>query len=224
VAQPLLTTPGKVKSWLRDTVHEKQEWIIELLIESASSMIREVTGRSFTSPRETNVLREQRTYGTDNVYFDELVAPGDILGVADENGVALIYDADFGSDPVKKGCTITIEPAGSYGSWRNGGLLALPPDHGELFLTEISYPTYLYDSLPRKIVLRGNFGWEEIPAEIEFATRRTVGTWFKEEVARYSADAFISRGRVFEPEALPPLVQSQLSKTGWIAKEEALVF
>src|SRR5215207_1673122 len=227
MAQPNLTDSQSVLDWLRDPVPENKRWIIEEYIAVASSMIREVTKRRFTEPRELDVIREYRTYGTDIVYVDEVFSESDLISVVDENGVYLTYDADFDRiDPVTQGCELVLQPTGfaSGSSWRNGGLLALPPDHGELFITELSYPVGALaggSDFPRKVLVRGNFGWEKIPAEIEFAARRTVGTWFREEIARYTADAFISRGRVFEPEALPPMVQSQLSKTGWITERVA---
>ena len=224
MAQPDLTTLTKVKEYLRDPQGPGADWQIEQLISSASSLMRQVTKRRFTSPRETGVLREYRPYGTNAVYIDEVCSPSDILGVTDESGISLAYDADFHSDdPLTKGATLTVEPVGYGSSWSNGGLLSLPPDHGDLFLRELSVPLVGIGAYPRKVLVTGNFGYTTIPAEIEFAARRTVGVWFKEEIARYTADAFISRGRMFEPEALPPITMAQLERTGWIVKQPVMV-
>jgi hypothetical protein len=196
------------------------EEVLQALIETASDLVREVTRRRFTVPRELGTTREFRTYGSESIYVDELVASADILGVVDESGNTLIYDADFDfTDPITKGATLRVARAGAY--WLSGGLSSLPPDHSDLFLTEL-WGTEMYSKSPPKVFVMGNFGYAAVPKDIEFATRQAVAVWFREEISRYTADTFISRGRMFEPDTLPPLTMAKLRGAGWIVRD--LVF
>lgn len=219
MAQPTLTTVPKVKAWLSDPIDAKREIIIQDYVTTASRMIRQVTGRRFTSPRVTSVTREFPTYETDTVYVDEVFAASDIITVTDEHDLALPYEIDWDEDGgIVKGAEITVTPLGGSGDY---GLLGLPADHSDLFITELN--AYAIRRHAKRIKVTGNFGYAAIPEDVEFAARRTVGVWFKEEVSRYTADAFISRGQVFEPDALPSIALSQLRGAGWVIEEPVMV-
>lgn len=231
MASPDLTTVQKVKDYLRkQDMSEQSEIILQDFIVIASRMVRAATKRRFTAPRETNVIREFRTYGNHEVYVDEVLSPSDITSVTDESGMSVSYDADFEEEKgPARGCTIELSPWLSDGY---GGIQGLPEDHADMFITEwrprTSGPVY-----PRKIFVRGNFGYNEdfatpgnplgLPSDIEFATRRAVALWFKEEIAHYTDDAFISRGRQFDPEELPPLSMATLKGGDWIVRDTVLV-
>jgi hypothetical protein len=138
---------------------------------------------------------------------------------------------------VVKGAELEIAPLGSYlgSSGISGGFAGgagaghswLPPDHGELFITEIRPSSNGGNRYPQKVIVTGNFGYGgplgRIPDDVEFATRRAVAAWYKEEIARYTADAFISRGRMFEPDVLPPVSLAQLRGAGWIVEDPVMV-
>jgi hypothetical protein len=223
MAQPDLTTVGKVKDVLRDPVGPRDEIILQDLVTTASRMIRQITGRRLTSPRATGITREFPTYDTSTVYVDEVFSEDDITSVTDENGVSLVYEADWDDDGgIVKGVELTVSQLDLVDAY---GIRGLPPDHGELFTTELRgyYGGLRY---PKKVRVSGNFGYAAgtLPGEVEFAARQAVAVWFREEVARYTADAFISRGQVFEPEALPAIALSKLRATGWIIEESVVMF
>lgn len=219
MAQPDLTTLQRVKDYLRSPVGENAEVVLQDMIRVASRMIRRETRRRFTSPVEVGVSRTLNVYGNSFVYVDELRSPADLISVSGEDGLSVLYKTDFEeTDGDPKGCT--IELADDATAFATAGLSGrrLPADHGDLFIRELGGYPY-WGGLPDSITVTGNFGWPEIPEDIAFAAVRTVALWFKEEIAHYTDDAFISRGRQFNPEALPPITMAMLRGGDWIVEE-----
>lgn len=214
MAQEPLTTVTKVKDYLRQPVGENAELMLSDFATIASRMVREFTRRRFTTPRTTEV-REFRTYGLDTVYVDELLSAADVISVTGEDGVPLEADLDFSETlggSQAKGCVLRVQPL--YATY--GGLSNLPQDHGDLFIR--NFAGAQEDPSPKLVRVEATFGYDPlgadgeypIPPDVEFATRRAVALWYKEEIAHYTQDAFISRGRMFEPEMLPPISASML--------------
>ena len=216
MAQPLLTTVPRVKEYLRANVGANGEEVLHDFITAASERIREFTGRRFTSPRVTET-REFRAYGLGEVYVDEVFERADIISVTDKFGFPTPYDVDFGASPVKRGATLRPVSLGM-----RYGIQGLPGDHADHFIRELRGDAAHY--LPDTILVTGRFGYPEgqLPADIKFETMRCVATWWKEEVAHYTADAFISRGRFFPPDELPPIVMAGLRRNWKIDREVAV--
>lgn len=209
MALPDLTSVDRVKEYLRTNVGEHGTSVLRDFVGTASRLIRRYTGRRFTSPRilETRVFRP---YGMGTVHIDEVFSTDDITAVVDENGVEVLYDLDFGTDPQPYG--VDMQPQSLATRF---GITGLPEQHCDNFIRELRGP--YVNSLPEKISVTATFGYGEdtegnplIPPDIEFAARRAVAIWWKEEVAHYTDDAFISRGRIFLPEELPPIVIATL--------------
>lgn len=212
MAQPELTTLPSLEDYLRVPLGgTPAENVLTGLIQAASRSIRQHTGRRFTTP-PTPEARKYMTYGYSDVYVDEVFSEEDIASVVDSSGMAVSYEIDFGNEPDPHGATLQIKRASdSY------GISGLPSQHVDNFVRELR-PGW-ESALPAWVLVTGTFGYPQggIPAEIEFAANRCVATWWKENVAQYTDDAFISRGRVFPPEELPPVVVASLK--GWVARK-----
>jgi hypothetical protein len=217
VAQPLLTSVPKVIDYLNSPVSEDGQRILKDYIHIASGLVRKYTGRRFSSPRDEGVTREFYMYGRTRTYIDEVFSAADITAVTDEYGVALNYTLDFGNEYPSQGADLTITPL-----YQEFGVKGLPADHSDFFIRELG--GVATQSVPTAIRVTGDFGYEEgaIPREVEFATRRTVALWYKEEVANYTEGAFISRGREFNPEELPAIVLGMLEST-WKVDRAVLI-
>lgn len=217
--QPDLTTPQKVKDYLRHDPGEQGERVLQDYIQIASRLVRSATKRRFTSPPEEGVTRTYYTYGQGSVYIDELRSPPDLTGISDDVDMPVYYELtwDWASDEIV-GAELNLRPS-TFSSESDFGF---PPDHADLFITEVR-PSVM-TRYPVALKVTGTFGYEEgtIPEDVEFATRRAVALWFREEIAHYTDDAFISRGRQFNPEMLPPITMAMLRGSGWVV-EEALV-
>lgn len=224
--RPLLTDVPRVKEYLRSPIGEGGELILERFCTVASRLIRRETGRKFTVPRIATT-REFRTYDFSTVYVDEVFSVADITSVTDSTGLALNYDLDwdggdqnFPEDDPPMGATLEVKPLGL-----DFGITGLPEDHADYFIRDIRGDALI--KYPEIVRVTGTFGYEEdgnpfeIPEEIRFAATRAVALWFKEEIAHYTEDAFISRGREFTPEALPPIVMATLRD--WVAKYPVVV-
>lgn len=211
MAMPDLTTLERVKAYLRAEIGANGEEVLNDFIVIASSLVRKHTKRRFTSPRVTET-REYHSYGRSVVHIDEVFSAADITAVKDQAGLDVLCELDFGGDPEPYG--VDLEPRSLAMVY---GVQGLPPQHNDNFIRELRGDAA--NDLPEKILVTATFGYGEnaeleplYPPEIEFAARQAVSIWWKEEVAHYSEDAFISRGRIFEPEDLPPVVRGKLRK------------
>lgn len=224
MAEPL-TTVARVREYLRTSFNDSQAETAERLIRTASRIIRTATGRRFSIKGEEPETREIPTHGDTSVYVDELRSLGDLDSVTDDSGIALPYELEWDENAgERRGVTVRFESAASlYAGSASRGLSfpGYPMDHADLFIRELN-PGALSTSfagIPSTILVTGAFGYEEIPEDVEFAATRTVGLWYKEEIARYTDDAFISRGQQFNPEMLPPITMAMLRGANWIIEE-----
>lgn len=216
MSRPDLTTPRRVKNYLRvpsDQLGDSAEEFLTYACKAASGLIRRETHRRFTSP-PVEESREYRLHGGSYVYIDELFSTAGIQ-VRDGGGASLIFDAELDGDGGQaRGLTITLNSGAPVYAGLSG--MRMPPDHADNFIREFNGTA---STAPDRIVVTGLFGWSEIPEDVSFAATRAVGLWFKEEIAHYTDDAFISRGREFRPDALPPLTMAMLRGGGWFVDE-----
>jgi hypothetical protein len=234
VPLPDLTTTSRVKGYLRSGsgISSDDTRTLGDLIRIASRLIRATTRRRFGTRGETPVSQTRLvpTYGSESVYIDELMSTDDLVSVTDSSGLTVPYEIDIddysSASGEPRGATIHV---GAYaGMYESRGLnYSWAPDHADLFIRNLNLDGYTYGSsagrVPRKLSVTAVFGWEEIPEDISFAATRAVALWFKEEIAHFGEDAFISRGQQFNPEELPPLTMAMLRGANWIVREGALV-
>lgn len=179
------------------------------LIDAASDMVREHTGRAFTEERvpETRTLYPQ---GRRSVYVDELFADADITSVTDSHGSALTYN--FRPDRRggrTKGARLFFPDRQFDFDW-------LPPEHSDHFVRNMH--GYTVEGELDEINIAGTFGWgDELPQEIRYIVARTVMVWFKGEIAHFASTFNLDQQAVVVPEKLPASVVGQLHD--WVLEE-----
>jgi hypothetical protein len=196
-----LTDIDQVRSLLGIT-GSGQDTNLQFLIDAASEMIREHTGRRFTEGR----VEEARTLypeGVRSVYVDELFAPADITSVVDEGGSALTYT--FRPDTTGgriKGARLYFPDTGLR-------VRDFPEDHSDWFVRNMH--GFNTNVPPMVVTISGTFGWgDDLPADLRYVAARTVAIWYKGEIAHFASTFDAEMGRFVVPEKLPASVSAQL--------------
>lgn len=181
------------------------------LIDAASDMIREHTGRAFTEARapETRTLYPQ---GRRSVYVDELFASTDITAVTDSNGNALTYN--FRPDRRAgrtKGARLFF-PDRQF----DFDFLREAPEHSDHFVRNMH--GYSVEGQLDQVNITGTFGWgDDLPQEIRYIVARTVMVWYKGEIAHFASSFNLDQQTIVVPEKLPASVTGQLHD--WVLEE-----
>ena len=197
-----LTDIDQVKSLLGIEVSARDE-DLQFLVEAASEMVREHTGRRFTEDR---VLQTRTLYpqGRRSVYVDELLDADDIVNVTDGSGSPLTYNfrPDMRAGRAKGGRLIFPT--------RVVDVQYLPPEHSDHFVRNMH--GYSLEGELAQINVTATFGWgETFPPEIRYITARTVMIWYKGELAHFASTFNTEMGTTVVPEKLPASVVGQLS-------------
>jgi hypothetical protein len=207
VAAPL-TFIDQVKSLLGYTGDERDE-DLQFLVDAASEMVREHTGRRFSEDRvlETRTLYPQ---GRRSVYVDELFSNDDIVSVTDSHGSPLQYN--FRPD-VRAG---RAKGARLFFPSRIFDVDYLPEQHSDHFVRNMH--GYSVEGELDEININATFGWgENLPPEIRYIVARTVMIWYKGELAHFASTFNAEMGTTVIPEKLPASVVGQLSD--WVLDE-----
>lgn len=206
MAQPDLTTPAALKRYLKltETSDNAVDVLLAEMIRAASRLIRQVTGRRLSVPKETEA-REFYVYGPqDRVYLDEVFVPGDIASVVSTTGETIIYEPiPEPPESIAKGMWLHL------GSAHSLPLDAYPPDHADFFITELR-DEYPVRSIPGRLVVTAEWGYTEIPPEIEWQARMAVKSWYELGIEHFGRSFDAIEGRFIRPEVLPSSVMSAL--------------
>lgn len=203
-----LTDIDQVKTLLGITGDERDD-DLDFLVESASGMVREHTGRRFNEDRvlETRTLYPQ---GRRSVYVDELFSADDIVSVTDSYGSVLEYNfrPDIRAGRAKGGRLIFPT--------RVFDVDYLPPEHSDHFVRNMH--GYSLEGTLDEINVSATFGWgDNLPPEIRYIVARTVMVWYKGELAHFASTFNLEMGETVVPEKLPASVVGQLSD--WVLDE-----
>lgn len=210
--QEPLTEPEKARAYIGKK-NADDDTLIDDMIKAASSMIRDHTGRRFSTP-PTVEARDYPVRGAlDRLYVDEVFEPSQIVSVTapDVTLSPVSYEAVSTDYSLKKGLWLY------FGGAANLPLGSYPPDHSDWFIREFSGgpPTEYF--VPGVVRVTAEFGWEEIPAEIEFMTRTCVKYWYETQVAHFGRQFDAAEGRIIFPEHLPSSVLKGLE--AWVSSE-----
>jgi hypothetical protein len=90
-------------------------------------------------------------------------------------------------------------------------LLPLPSQDGTYFMLELygsglTTPRFKH----RRVEVTGDWGFADVPADVEHACIVTVATWLRRDVAAFSTTFSIDEARLERPEALPFAVARSL--------------
>lgn len=207
-----LTTPSNVKLLLGEAFDSEtgDDGDLEYLIEAASDMFREVTGRRF-STRETGVTREFVVGKPDSLYVDELMAAADVSLVVGPWGT--VASGDYRVVPEgypTRGSYLYLESP-SWPEWED-----YPQEHLNWFTTNLhglGTSKSIYDFRGRALSLTGNFGYEETPRVVENLCARTVASWYRADVGGGGRGS--DRGQAFQQapkDAIPNVILASLRR------------
>jgi hypothetical protein len=211
VAQPALTDTEKVRAYIGKKGPE-DDTILNDFIASASSMIRDHTGRRFSSPAEIETRELAVRGAADRIYIDEVFTAAQILSVTGLDLASISYYTMSTDLSIKKGRWLYMGGPGLLPS------TVYPPDHADLFIREYSGgpPTEYF--APVALLVTAEFGWDEIPPDIEFMARACVKYWYESQVAHFGRQFDAAEGRVIFPEHLPSIVLKGLEP--WVHPEK----
>jgi hypothetical protein len=203
-----LTDIDQVKSLLGYDGSER-DVDLQVLVEAASAMIREHTGRRFTvGPDEEGRVEETRTFypeGRRSIYVDELFSADDITSVVDSSDTALSYN--FRPDRIGG----RVKGARLFFSDRYVDYSLYPPEHSDFFIRNMHNPAALNSGVFDEVSITATFGWgPDTPRDLSYIAARTVVIWYKGELAHYASTFNPELGEVVVPEKLPGSVMKQL--------------
>lgn len=184
-----LTTVAAVRAFLQiPGTDDEQNAIIVALIKRASRVIQVWTSREF-APAD-NVTRSFLC-GRHGHMID--LAPFDLRAAT-----AVVYD----TDPPGRELTLTTS------DYRLGPVNSRDGVYQWISLHRGRWPRWRRDTV---ISITGDWGFPQVPADIEDACIKTVGIWLKRDVAAFSRTWNLDEGHTERPDALPASVVAILA-------------
>lgn len=194
-----LTTPDFVRKHLQKRGPEDDTIILDA-IEAVSGMIREEADRRFTVPQVTETRELAVRGGTDRIYVDEVFRSSQIVSVTTISGEAISHAAVSTDRTKKKGIWLY------FGGPANLPASAYPEDNSSWFIYEYSGgpPTEFF--VPATVEVTAEFGYEEVPKDIQWLTAQAVKYWYETQIAHFGRQVDAAQGIVTYPEQLPSAV------------------
>lgn len=164
-----LTTLEAVKAYLQiEPSDESSDEMLASLIVDASLEVRTFTRRAFTIDPDGPV-REVRILpatGSRRLYLDEVFSADAIYSIKDELDFDLIGWTFKPDSYPRAGGTVLLRDQGFFEG--------LPKDHLDWFVRNLDSPPGVPDLY---VTVDAEFGYDVVPPEIEYQTRRTVAVW-----------------------------------------------